>query len=296
MNSNQYERSLNNATGSALGSATSGLSAAADATSSAAASATSAAASASTGILSTITSLSWSTWLIIVLLLAFLGINVFSVLAKGTDTAAKGSESLVQAITLLFKPILDVFAKIFKFLGFSTLESVKQTANIGATGVSTVAGKTAEGVTDVADTIESNASESSIKGVTPIGSTSSAKTGSGKSIQSQMQQGGSQIDYGSQTQGQGQGQMTDVRNDTLQRALNDAESHMNEQNQQNEQGGIEPVDAYGSSSTAGKAGYCFIGEEQGQRSCAPVGANDQCMSGDVFPTNDVCMNPNLRVG
>jgi hypothetical protein len=273
MNSNQYERSLNNASGSALGSAL------ASATSSA-----TSAASASTGILSTITSLSWSTWLIVVLVLAFLGINVFSMLAKGTDTAAKG----IGQITLLFKPILDVFAKIFKFLGFSTLETVKQTANIGATGVSTVAGKTAEGVTDVTDTIESEAT-----GVTPIGATSSAKTGSGKSIQSQMQQGGSQIDYGSQKQ---QGQMTDVRNDTLQRALNDAESHMNEQNQQNGESGIEPVDAYGSSSTAGKAGYCFIGEEQGQRSCAPVGANDQCMSGDVFPTNDVCMNPNLRVG
>jgi len=25
-----------------------------------------------------------------------------------------------------------------------------------------------------------------------------------------------------------------------------------------------------------------------------VGVNDECMSGDVFPTNDVCVNPNLR--
>ena len=270
MNSNQYERSLNNATGSALGSATS---------------AASNASASPTGILFTITSLSWSTWLIVVLVLAFLGINVFSMLAKGTDTAAKG----IGQIAILFKPILDVFSKIFKFLGFSTLKTVKQTANISATGVSTVANTTAAGVTDVADTIESSAS-TDVKGVTPIGATSSAK--SGKNIQSQMQQGGSQIDYGSQKQGQ----MTDVRNDTLQRALNDAESHMNEQNQQNGDSGIEPVDAYGSSSTAGKAGYCFIGQEQGIRSCAPVGANDQCMSGDVFPTNDVCMNPNLRVG
>ncbi len=287
MNSNQYERSLNNASASALGSANSSLSAAS-------ASASNASTSTSTGILSTITSLSWSTWLIVVLVLAFLGINVFSMLAKGTDTAAKG----IGQITLLFKPILDVFAKIFKFLGFSTLETVKQTANISATGVSTVAEKTDAGVTDVADTIEGSASGSAgeATGVTPIGATSSAKTGYGKSIQSQMQQGGSQIDYGSQKQGQGQGQMTDVRNDTLQRALNDAESHMNEQTQQNGESGIEPVDAYGSSSTAGKAGYCFIGQEQGIRSCAPVGANDQCMSGDVFPTNDVCMNPNLRVG
>jgi len=279
MNSNQYERSLNNTSGSAasaLGTASASLGSASES------------ASASTGILSTITSLSWTTWFIIVLVLAFLGINVFSMLAKGTETVAKGTETvakgtgtLVQAIALLFKPIIDVFAKIFTFLGLSTLETVKQTANIGATGVSAVAGTTASGVTDVADTIESSATGEAT-GVTPIGATSSAKSGAGKSIQSQMQQGGSQIDYGSQTQGQ----MTDVRNDTLQHALNDAESHMNEQNQQNEAGGIEAVDAYGSSSTAGKVGYCFIGEDQGQRSCAPVGANDQCMSGDVFPTND----------
>jgi hypothetical protein len=26
-----------------------------------------------------------------------------------------------------------------------------------------------------------------------------------------------------------------------------------------------------------------------------VGMNDTCMSGDIFPTSAVCVNPNLRV-
>jgi hypothetical protein len=43
-----------------------------------------------------------------------------------------------------------------------------------------------------------------------------------------------------------------------------------------------------------KSGYCYIGEDRGFRSCIRVGENDQCMSGDIFPTMDVCINPNLR--
>lgn len=44
----------------------------------------------------------------------------------------------------------------------------------------------------------------------------------------------------------------------------------------------------------GKSGYCYIGEDRGFRSCIKVGEGDKCMSGDIFPTNDICINPNLR--
>lgn len=44
-----------------------------------------------------------------------------------------------------------------------------------------------------------------------------------------------------------------------------------------------------------KTGYCYIGNEKGFRSCMYVGENDQCMSNQVYPTMDVCINPNLRV-
>ena len=46
--------------------------------------------------------------------------------------------------------------------------------------------------------------------------------------------------------------------------------------------------------TPKKSGYCFIGEESGYRSCVRVGKRDTCMSGEIFPTMDVCINPNLR--
>lgn len=43
-----------------------------------------------------------------------------------------------------------------------------------------------------------------------------------------------------------------------------------------------------------KSGWCFIGTYSGYRSCSKVGEADKCMSGDIFPTHDVCVNPNLR--
>jgi len=45
---------------------------------------------------------------------------------------------------------------------------------------------------------------------------------------------------------------------------------------------------------ASKTGYCYIGEDRGFRSCIEVGQGDVCMSGDIFPSESICINPNLR--
>lgn len=45
---------------------------------------------------------------------------------------------------------------------------------------------------------------------------------------------------------------------------------------------------------ASKSGYCYVGEDRGFRSCVPVKYGDKCMSGNIFPTQAVCINPNLR--
>lgn len=59
----------------------------------------------------------------------------------------------------------------------------------------------------------------------------------------------------------------------------------------------EPDDA-GSRIQANKAkiksGFCYIGEDRGYRRCIAVGEGDKCMSGDIFPTDEICVNPSLR--
>ena len=47
--------------------------------------------------------------------------------------------------------------------------------------------------------------------------------------------------------------------------------------------------------TSGKSGYCFVGEDRGNRSCVYVNESDTCMSGNIFPSKDKCINPTLRV-
>jgi hypothetical protein len=97
-----------------------------------------------------------------------------------------------------------------------------------------------------------------------------------------------QVNQSGQTQNNSHPDIT--QHNTLNKALNNTTS-------QRQQSGGEDYQADDSTSSIqlGKAGWCYIGEDRGFRSCAEVGVNDTCMSGEIFPTNDVCVNPNLRV-
>ena len=87
-----------------------------------------------------------------------------------------------------------------------------------------------------------------------------------------------------QVQDQTQAQMQDMSSNAgLQRAL----SHAKKQPPQ-------PDDATSRTQRTGKSGYCYIGEDRGFRSCVKVGEEDTCMSGDIFPTHAICVNPRLR--
>ena len=43
-----------------------------------------------------------------------------------------------------------------------------------------------------------------------------------------------------------------------------------------------------------KPGWCYVGTDRNIRSCIKVGESNKCMSGDIFPSRELCMNPNLR--
>jgi hypothetical protein len=99
-------------------------------------------------------------------------------------------------------------------------------------------------------------------------------------LQQTIDQKGNQDQTQAQTQDQDQAMSS---NAGLQRAL----SHAKKQPPQ-------PDDATSRTQRTGKAGYCYIGEDRGFRSCVRVGEEDTCMSGDIFPTHAICVNPRLR--
>jgi hypothetical protein len=42
-----------------------------------------------------------------------------------------------------------------------------------------------------------------------------------------------------------------------------------------------------------KYNWCLVGEYQNKRGCMPITESDKCLSGQVFPTQKMCLNPNL---
>jgi len=164
-------------------------------------------------------------FIIIFLILAFLGYNIFTYL--GQISIFFGS--ILDRISNFFKPILAYF-------GYGVTETVKKTVDLTATG--------SKKAIDVA-------------AGTVTGGISALQNG-------------------------------------LSKDTKDKKKHEK----------IEPPmplpDEAGSSTQANKAsrkaGFCYIGEDRGFRSCISVGEGDTCMSGDIFPSMDKCINPSLRSG
>jgi len=43
-----------------------------------------------------------------------------------------------------------------------------------------------------------------------------------------------------------------------------------------------------------RKGFCYIGTDRGIRSCISVYKGNKCMSGQIYPSRNICINPQLR--
>jgi hypothetical protein len=83
-------------------------------------------------------------------------------------------------------------------------------------------------------------------------------------------------------------------NEDIEEAKNSLEKALSQTESKKKDNDYEPHEASSSVHHTGKKGWCFIGEDRGYRTCSKVNENDKCMSGDIFPTQELCINPNLR--
>lgn len=205
------------------------------------------------------TNITWQTWLIVILILAFLGINIFSYLASGT-------KETVNIFGNVFTPILKLF-------GYQTLETTRQTVQTSATGTKAGVDVVANTTTSAINTIENTTNTPANTNVKGKNASSSLSINNAQPIQNKKQMD-KQIN-----------ELEESQQNNLQKALDDS-SRPSE---------VRPDDSLSSiQKQTSKAGWCFIGEDRGFRTCSEIGVNDQCMSGDVFPSQEICMNPNLR--
>jgi len=239
----------------------------------------------SSSVISFFSNITWQTWLIIILILALLGINIFAYLAKGTQEGAS-----------LFG---KVFGPILKFFGYGTLETTKQTVQTSATGTKAGVDIVAGATTGAIDTVQQTAQNGLPVATTgtSVGLSTSTSPGSNNTYSSSNTNttGNMNVPQGSQATSslpvqnniqQAGANIDQWQQDSLEKALSNASQSSKDP---------EPDSSRSAIQSTGKAGWCFIGEDQGIRTCAEIGVNDGCMSGDVFPNQAICMNPNLRV-
>ena len=183
---------------------------------------------------------------LIITILLFLGVNIFSYLGN-----------FLQHTKEFFAPF---FKNILESLGYVVTESTKDVTMFTAEGAKL-------GIDVAAGTIESGIDV--IQGQLDIENPNKYRD---------QQQSGQQ-------QQQSQSPFKEL-SASLSSALADAE----------EKAEPLPDDAMSSTqrSSSGKAGYCYIGEDRGLRSCIQVKEGDTCMSGEIFPSNTICVNPSLR--
>lgn len=149
------------------------------------------------------------------------------------------------------------FRSVARFLGYATLDVAQSTVDVTAQGTKSAADIAAGAATSGIDVLQ----------------------------QTIDQKGQDQVQLRQSTQST-QSRQDMSSNAGLQRAL----SHAKKQPPQ-------PDDATSRTQRnqrTGKSGYCYIGEDRGFRSCIKVGEEDTCMSGDIFPTHAICVNPRLR--
>jgi hypothetical protein len=189
------------------------------------------------------------TWLMIIIVLAFLGFNIFSYMAKGSDYLASGTEQ----VTGFFAPFIE---KIFG----TSVATASETIDVAAEGSKAVVTGTAESV---------NTGLTAVQDVTPNNASSSVHSTSVEEHNKEIEEA----------------------NNSLNNALNT--SSKNNNSNHDVEGDYEPHEASSSVHT-GKAGWCFIGRDRGHRTCSQVSETDKCMSGDIFPSQEICINPRLR--
>lgn len=193
---------------------------------------------------------SWWVWIFIILLLAYLGFNIFNYLAKGTQTTNE---------------VLSPFwAYIMSFFNYGP--SIVQPDHTEV---------------DVDDNKHGNDGAADSDG-------SSKQAGGSKPISAEnANPHTASVSKMSPESAHNPDAHDNAQNTALNRALNISKQH--ELSKQD----YVANDSY-DSTQQGKAGWCYIGSEQGYRSCSQVGEADTCMSGNIFPTQEVCVNPSLR--
>ena len=199
-------------------------------------------------------------YLIVIVILAILGVNIFGYAAIVTETLAE-----------IFGPAIK---SIGAFFGYYTGESIKQTVETSAEGTKFSADIAKDVIVNSIDLIGGQAKNTQ-DALNDTDAELVEKKHTVATVERENPKNPPYIDR------------TDLLDSFEKVKENVAKSNTefisDDAGSSIQKGGI-----------GGNQGWCYIGEDRGFRSCVEVGTAHECMSGNVFPSKEICINPSLR--
>ena len=212
-------------------------------------------------------------WIFIIILLAFLGFNIFKYLAQGTDI-----------ITSLLSPIAYIITMLSGDTAKTTLQHTSQGTQTIASESSNFIQMLLQQITNLFNNSVKFIANTSTSGIDYLQSTikqdkltSSAKQGKTNTDEDENEDENDHEDGVLKNERKIENRIQDVSN-SVKKSIVDKEDKLPLPNTSDSQ----------------HHGFCYVGKENNLRHCAKVSSKSNCMSGDIFPTMDLCINPKLR--
>ena len=208
-------------------------------------------------------------WFVIIILLSLYGLNIFKYLAQGTDI-----------ITALISPFTYVIALLTGDTFKSTIQNISQGGQILIAELSKFFGDLIKYSSQFFSGSLKVAEKSSVSAIDQLQSNiikdKTISTESKKSVKNEELE--KELEYDTNTN---------------ERKINERSRELSSEvkNSIDKKEKTAPVPLQ---SNSNEYGYCYIGKTNNVRNCAKVSSKNKCMSGDIFPTMDLCINPNLR--
>ena len=180
--------------------------------------------------------------------------------------------------------VLPIWETILVNIGYKTEESAKNVVSTSASGTGAIGEEIVKDSQKVKKMV--NDDDSSDDGVEPVDSHSSSnmrnKKQSSKSTSSAEEVNNQESERNVNNQ--------KLEKSELKKKM-EQEQPTKRELEKLEKQNVQPND---SDDMGIQKGWCLIGSYKGIRSCSKVQDADLCMSGDIFPNQDVCVNPNMR--
>jgi hypothetical protein len=214
-------------------------------------------------------------WFVIIILLALYGFNIFKYLAEGTDI-----------ITALISPFTYVIALLSGDTLKTTIQNTSEGGQVLITGITNFFGAIIIFLSQLFTGSLKVAEKTSVSAIDELQSniikdkTTSAENKNSKQV-TKNEEVEDDTDAKETTILKNERKIAERSRDVSREVKNNIDKK-------------EKTDPVPLQTSTQEHGYCYIGKNNNVRNCAKVSSKNKCMSGDIFPTMDLCINPNLR--